>query len=891
MNGTDRNCPPDETLVGFVSNLLDPATKAAVESHLAGCRRCREEAHEIAQGLSDGSAEAVPPGLAERVLASLPAAARKRADDGPAPAAPARSAPRSVPFSIRLYRGLSMSAAASLLVLIGAFFFSSTLNPPKAAAAGNAPGELRAMKEGKFLGFCPLERTEVRAQVSGNLARVEVTQKFGNPYEDKIEAVYVFPLPSEAAVDDMEIKTGKRVVRGEIKRREEARKIYQRAKEAGKVAALLDQERPNIFTQSVANILPGERVDVTIRYTEVLDYKDGEYSFAFPLVVAPRYSPGSPASNPAPGVPAPAPGLGGSGEATTADTARVPDASRLSPPVVPEGTRSGHDVSISVDLDAGVPLKGITSVLHKIDVDAVSPSRRIVTLGGGDTIPNKDFILHYGVAGDRVEDAVLVHRNPVGARHAVPLQPANSASERPAMDGGFFTMILQPPKRPKADEISPKELIFVIDSSGSMQGFPIEKAKETMQLCIEAMNEDDTFNLFAFSSEMGQAFPASVPNTPENRRKALVMLDSLAGGGGTEMMPAIRAALEPAADPKRLRVVCFMTDGQIGNDMEIIGTVRKAADRSRVFSFGIGNSVNRFLLENMAREGRGDCQIVTNESEGKVAARKFTERIRNPVLTDISIDFGGLDVADVYPREIPDVFATGPVVLKGRYRKAGKGNITLKGKVGGKPYERKIPVTLPESEPRNPTLPSLWARARIDDLMAKDWIGAQTNAQRPDLREAVTAVALEFHLMSQYTSFVAVEDLILTGLEKPRAVVVPVEMPEGQSYEGTFGGDGKTIVMPFLADIEAASLETISRLGQESQYFTYAGHEPDRNSYLMVKGNAVVNPGGAPSTWGYKEDSGKDDPTRRNPQERLIFVKGIDAAGNIKQENPVDPSN
>ena len=360
----------------------------------------------------------------------------------------------------------------------------------------------------RTLGCCPLKHTDVRAEIAGFVARVTVRQQFHNPYGEKIEAVYVFPLSEHAAVDRLTMRVGKRNIRGEIRERGEARRIYERAKTQGHVASLLDQERPNVFTQSVANIEPGEQVEITLSYVETLTWKDGEYQFCFPMVVEPRYMPGLPTGSPTTGGAPP--------------TTRVPDADRISPPVTPEGTRAGHDISLTVRLNAGIPLQRVDSRQHAVDVQYVTTdkSQAVVRLQQQKTIPNRDFVLVYQTATDEIADTVLTHTD-----------------ER----GRFFTLVLQPPRRVRSEAIVPKEIIFVIDSSGSMMGFPIETAKRAMQLCIEGLHERDTFNLMTFSGSTSYCFERPVPNTAGNRESAWAFLANLRGSGGTEMMSAIEA--------------------------------------------------------------------------------------------------------------------------------------------------------------------------------------------------------------------------------------------------------------------------------------------------------------------------------------------------------------
>jgi Ca-activated chloride channel family protein len=639
-------------------------------------------------------------------------------------------------------------AVIALPVLIVSFLSPATVS----AQTGETSGSLTVIDgEGKPRRMCPLKHTDVKAEISGFISRVVVTQQFENPFKEKIEAVYAFPLPQNAAVDDMTMIVGERTVRGKILPREEARAVYEAAKSSGKVAGLLDQERPNIFTQSVANILPGEQVKITISYVETLSYVNGAYEFVFPMVVGPRYIPGADRNT-------------NHGGGFASDTDRVPDASRITPKPAPTGMRSGHDISLDVKLDAGLIIDNLESKTHLVDIRRPDNRSARLHLKGNSTIPNKDFILRYDVAGQAIQDAVLTHR-----------------SEK----GGFFTMILQPPQRVTPEDVTPKELVFVLDTSGSMDGFPIEKAKETMKLALDNLYPSDTFNLITFAGDTSILFPEPVPATAANLRKAQAFLSSRAGAGGTEMMTAIKAALKPSDDQSHVRIVCFMTDGYVGNDMEIISEVQKHQN-ARVFAFGIGSSVNHFLLDKMAEAGRGEVEYVALNDDGSAAARRFHERVRNPLLTDISIDWNGLPVADVYPQRIPDLFSAKPVVVTGRFTAPGRAMIRLKGKMAGEDFVREVPVELPETMASHDVLASLWARARVDNLMGQDFEGLQGENMRADLKDTITQLGIEYRLMTQFTSFVAVEEMIVTDGGQPRRIDVPVEVPEGVNPETAY---------------------------------------------------------------------------------------------------------
>lgn len=655
-----------------------------------------------------------------------------------------------------------LTVSALCCALLGWFGLYPT---PALAAPGETPGSLEILgKDGKISSICPLKHTEVRGAISGFIARVTVTQVFQNPASQKIEAVYVFPLPDDAAVDDMTIQVGDRTVRGVIKKREEARAIYEKAKVTGHVAALLDQERPNIFTQSVANIMPGEQVTVTISYLQTLKYEAGSYEFVFPMVVGPRYMPGNPTGKQAGG--------------WSPDTTQVPDASRISPPPPPKGMRAGHDISLELAIDAGVPIQALKSTLHEIDVIRTGSSTATVKLRNEAEIPNKDFILKYKVAGEKVTDAILSQAAPANSK----IGP-----------GGYFTLILQPPARVPVEDVTPKELVFVLDTSGSMYGFPLEKAKELINKALDELYPGDTFNLITFAGDTRILFPEPVYPTAENISLAKKFLKGQAGGGGTEMMKAIRAALDPSDSQDHLRVVCFATDGYVGNDMEIIGEIQKHPN-ARVFSFGIGTAVNRFLLENMAKAGRGESEFVTLADKADGAAKRLYERLRTPLLTDLSINWNGLPVADVYPQRLPDLFSGKPLVLTGRYTTAWKGTIQLRGKRAGEDFVRDIPVTLAANSGKDSVLPSFWARRKIDDLMSRDWSGIQNQAPKAEVEKEITQLGLDYRLMTQFTSFVAVEERVVTENGQPKRVEVPVEMPEGVNYDKIFGSEQQSML-------------------------------------------------------------------------------------------------
>jgi Ca-activated chloride channel family protein len=428
-----------------------------------------------------------------------------------------------------------------------------------------------------------------------------------------------------------------------------------------------------------------------------------------------------------------------------------------------------------VEIDAGVPIRSLDSRLHEVDVERPAENRARVTLRRSREIPNRDFVLRYAVAGEEVASGYLVHR-----------------------DGGdgYVTFVLLPPKRVTANNVAPKELVFVIDRSGSQSGLPLTKAKETMLWILEHLNPNDTFQVVSFSSSTELLFDRPREVTPETKRQARAYINALRANGGTMMAEAVQRVAQEPADGNRLRIVTFMTDGYIGNDFEVIDLVRRLRGTSRWFPFGTGNSVNRFLLENMGRYGGGEVEYVLLNEPGERVAKKFYERIASPVLTDVSLEFEGLDVIDVYPNAVADVWAERPLIVHARYLKPGRGSVIVHGYRQGQPYRQELEVKLPRRESSSAAIASMWARAKVEDLMAQDLRALQSGNYPAALKEEIVRVALSHRILSPFTSFVAVEDRVVNEGSEVRSVTVPVEMPQGVTYEGVFGTAGEVAATP-----------------------------------------------------------------------------------------------
>jgi Ca-activated chloride channel homolog len=635
--------------------------------------------------------------------------------------------------------------------------------------------------EGEQLVF-PLKHTEVLAQISGNLSRVEVSQKFENPFTKPLEAVYIFPLPAEAAVDEMEIKIGDRTIKGSIKKREEAQRIYEKAKQEGRTAGLLEQERDNIFTQSLANIKPGEEIEVVIRYTDSLKFLAGDYEFVFPMVVGPRYIPGTPLDETTASGSAPAP------MTVNSDTDIVPDASRLNAPILPPGMRSGHDIGVTLEIEAGIPIRNVNSPSHQLQIEYFdSPQTSLgseqknglkvrVQLGNADTIPNKDLIVRYQISGGETQSTVLTQ-----------------SDDR----GGHFAVYLIPAIEYKTDEIVPKDVVFLVDTSGSQSGEPLQQCQVLLRQFINGLNPADTFSILDFSDSVRQLSKQPLPNTAENRQKAIAYINKLCASGATEMLGGIRAAIDFPAPSGRLRTVVFLSDGYIGNENQVLAEVQQhLKSGNRLYSFGAGSSVNRFLLDRIAEIGRGMSRIIRHDEPVNEFVEKFFQQINNPVLINLEITWQGEGENPViYPSVAPDLFAEQPLVLFGKKGDRQPGILQIKGvSAGGNEYIQTYEMNF--TDPGNPAVAQLWGRHRIKDLM-NQMVQYETKVGV----ETVTETALTYQLLSQYTAFVAVSDDVRVepGTESI-AMNVPVAMPEGVEYGGVFGSvDDEESKMMFKA--------------------------------------------------------------------------------------------
>ena len=631
------------------------------------------------------------------------------------------------------------------MILTTSLLLAQAASTSPGAALQN-PGQMAVVgPKGRIL--MPLERTSVSADVAGMGARVTVKQTFTNPSDRPIEAVYTFPLPPDAAVDAMRIRIGDRTIDGAVMRREAARAAYDAAKNAGRAASLLEGETDSVFTQSVANVMPGKRIEVEISYVQVLKFEDGEFEFSYPMVVGPRYM-----------------GAGSS--------------PKVAAPTLPPGVRSGTNVDLAVTLHGGAPIAEFHSVLHEVRASKPDAETVRIELAKRGEIPNRDFVLRYRTTDKEVREAVFTHWD--------------------EKTGGHFALVLAPPPKPDAAQRAPKEMEFVIDQSGSQSGFPINKSKELTLALMKTLGPDDTFNVMGFSNEVNPLWPAPRPNTPENVAEARRFVAGLEANGGTELEKAVVAALSPTTDPQRLRMVIFNTDGLAGQESTILSNVQRYRGTSRLFTFGIGNGVNHGLIDAMSVEGRGASETVTLAEGAEAAKNRFAKRLEAPLLVDPKVAFAGGGVTDVTPAHLPDVFSARPVVVYGRYATPGRTTLTLTGRSGSAKWSRTVEVDLPKGEGDGSSVASLWARARLQEMKA-DGYTAKAMGGKPEGEEAMTKLALEYRILSGTTSFVAIDRSASNPNGTLVKVPVALDMPDGMTMAPMAAPAGPPPVLNYAA--------------------------------------------------------------------------------------------
>ena len=609
----------------------------------------------------------------------------------------------------------------------------------------------------------PLAHTDVTLDVRGLAAAATVTQQFVNSGTDPIEAVYVFPLPHDSAVYDLEIRIANRLIRSTIREREEAKRVYDSAKSEGKRAALVEEERPNVFTASVANIMPGDHIDVRLRYVQPLSWEEGRIRLVFPMVVGPRYIPGTQA-------------VSHTGTGWAVDTDAVSDASRITPLVRNPDSRPGHDISLFVDLDSGFEFGSINSVSHAITVRRLPDGRRHVELASGTTIPNKDFVLEVQQAESTQPKTTLF------------LSPDPASGETHFLLSAFPPTV-QPVKR------VPMEMLYMIDVSGSMGGTSITQAREALLQALDRLNPGDRFGILAFNHTYHEFASEPLTATSENIAAARRFVRNLEAGGGTEMLPALLHVMRKSETSGYLRHIVLLTDGDLGNEEQIFDALRGNLGGARLYTVAIGSSPNFFLATKMAQFGRGTFTHIADIAEIREQMGRLIGTIESPVLTDVKLTFEGIEVADVYPQRPPDLFLRQPLLLYGRISQGHSGRLHLTARAGDQPYEANFAFDTSTAS-FHPGITTLWARQRVEDLI-DHWRLCDEDA-RAEIRAALIAHAIRYRLVTRFTSLVAVEEIVANASGASITVPVAAELPAGMQLEKVFGAPATGTANAFL---------------------------------------------------------------------------------------------
>jgi Ca-activated chloride channel homolog len=634
-------------------------------------------------------------------------------------------------------RALEAHMKRSMAWMVFLLAIAAVLVPRESAAQGDRAADDKTLSPYFFVeggdasvDRLPLKQTQVEVAIAGVMADVTVRQVYENRGARPIHARYVFPASTRAAVYGMTMTAGNVRTVAKIKEREQASREFAAAQREGKSASLLEQSRPNVFSMKVANVLPGDTISVELKYTELLVPNDGVYEFVYPTVVGPRYSSKS------------------EGQASPADEF-------VKAPYTRRGEAPRSEFRLAGVVSTGVPLQELTSPSHQVDIRFTGAGRAEMTLPESDLWSgNRDVILRYRLSGREIGSGLLLYEG---------------------KDENFFLLMAEPPHAVEPAEVPSREYVFVLDVSGSMHGFPLDTAKTLMTDLAGILRPSDTFNVVLFADGSETFSPVSVPATRANLARALRFIGPKRGGGGTELLAALRRAMALPRSGAASRSVVLVTDGYIEAEADVFDYVRGNLHETNVFAFGIGSSVNRLLVEGVARAGLGEPFIVTAPAEAEDAAARLRRYIETPVLTGIDVAFNGFDAYDVEPAHVPDLFASRPVVVFGKWRGRAAGSIEISGRTGRGPYRATIPVSPASADSRHGALRYLWARTRIADL--SDFGPA---APREDRVAAITSLGLTYGLLTRYTSFVAVQEIVRTR-ESADNVDQPLPLPEGVS--------------------------------------------------------------------------------------------------------------
>lgn len=621
---------------------------------------------------------------------------------------------------------------------IGALLLTLSSTPPGQESTERSPHF--SVSGDPAVDRLPLERTSARIQVSGVVAHVRLSQTYKNEGSRPIEAVYVFPVSTRGAVFGMKMQLGDRTIRAEIREKKEARKEYEDAKHRGQTASLLEGLRPSVLELKVANILPGDRVEVEVDYFEVLTPTEAEYELVLPMVVGPRYT-------------------GGTRDGANHDPA-------IAATYLPEGLGPTHQLSLTAHIDAGVPIQRMESPSHRV-VSVLAPRgnphHAELALDEPEGA-NRDFVLRYRLGQDAPTSGVLLHEG---------------------SEEQFFLAMLQPPAKLEPTAVPPRELIYIVDVSCSMGGFPLDTAKSFIRASLDGLRPVDRFNLMFFSGGNTVLSKESLAATPENLARAQRMLSDQSSSGGTEIQPALEQALRMRRGAEVSTSFVVVTDGYVSVEKETFALIRRSLGRANLFAFGIGTSVNRHLIEGMARAGMGEPFVVQNESEATGSAAKLVRLLDAPVLTRVKVDFDGFDAYDVVPESLPDLFVDRPVLIFGKFRGPARGHIRVEGYNAHGRYSAALDVeraAAPDGAHR--ALRHLWARHAIQSL--QDEAGLDPTRGSGD---RIRDLGLRYGLLTEHTSFVAIDSAKRNHDGEPVVVEQPLPLPMGVG-RGALGGVG-----------------------------------------------------------------------------------------------------
>ena len=628
--------------------------------------------------------------------------------------------------------------AASIVLLISLSLTSSVRSQPETSDDKTLSPYFMVKSDNPGIDQLPLESTGAEVSIAGVIADVKVTQVYKNAGKQAIEAIYVFPASTKASVYGMKMTIGERTIIARIQEKERARQEYEQAKQEGKSASLLEQQRPNVFQMNVANIMPGDLIKVELSYTELLIPTEGVYEFIYPTVVGPRYS-------------------------NTPEAGAASSENWVKNPYLHQGEAPPYAFDITTRVAASIPIQEITCPSHKVNISYGSPGAADIKLDSSEkTGGNRDYILKYRLAGGQIESGLLLYQ---GEKE------------------NFFLLMMQPPGKVTAADIPAREYIFIVDISGSMHGFPLDISKKLLKDLIGGLKPNDTFNVLLFAGSASLLSEKSMTANSENITKAIQLIDQQQGGGGTELLPALRRALALPGDEKHSRSIVIATDGYVDVEKETFRVIRENLGHANMFAFGIGTSVNRFLMEGIARAGMGESFVITNPGDAAPKAEKFRKYIQSPVLTKVKTDFTGFEVYDVEPPAVPDVLAERPVIIFGKWRGYPKGTISLSGISGDRPYSASIDAGSVMPSPANSALRYLWARHRISVLSDYDKLS------RDDARtKEITQLGLDYNLLTEFTSFVAIDSLSRNVDGKSTTIKQTLPLPQGVSDLAVGGG-------------------------------------------------------------------------------------------------------